>query len=72
MENKTKIQKPIIIVLNETEEKIVEVLNGSSLPAFIIKPMLEKILNQVNLLEQKEQDETIKTYNAQLLKAGEE
>ena len=72
MENKTKIQKPIIIVLNETEEKIVEVLNESSLPAFIIKPMLEKILNQVNLLEQKEQDEAIKTYNAQLLKAGEE
>lgn len=71
MKDKTKIQKPIIIVLNETEAKIVEVLNESSLPAFIIKPMLEKILNQVNLLEQKEQDEAIKTYNEQLLKAGE-
>ncbi len=71
MEKQAKIEKPIIIVLNETEAKVVKALNESSLPAFILKPMLERILNQTQEIEKKEIEEATRIYNEQLMKAGE-
>lgn len=70
MEKQAKIEKPIIIVLNETEAKVVKVLNESSLPAFILKPMLERILNQTQEIEKKEIEEATRIYNEQLMKVG--
>lgn len=46
--------KPLIIKVKETEDEIVKIINSSGIPAFIIKPSIEKILTQLNQLEQKE------------------
>lgn len=70
MEKQAKIEKPVIIVLNETEAKVVKVLNESSLPAFILKPLLERILNQTQEIEKKEIEEATRIYNEQLMKVG--
>ena len=50
----------IILKEREFKEKIVEVINNSSLPAFIIKPTLKELLGQVELLEQQQYQEALK------------
>lgn len=45
----------LILKEREFKEKIVEVINNSNLPAFIIKPTLKDLLGQIELLEQQYQ-----------------
>lgn len=68
--NNNPIEKPLIMILGETEEKIVRSINESNLPAFILKPMLERILNQIQYLEQHEKEEAMRIYNQKLMKVG--
>lgn len=70
--NNNMIEKPLIMILGETEEKIVRIINETNLPAFILKPMLERILNQIQNLEQHEKEEAIRIYNQELMKVGDE
>lgn len=70
--NNNMIEKPLIMILGETEEKIVSIINETNLPAFILKPMLERILNQIQNLEQHEKEEAIRIYNQELMKVGDE
>ena len=51
----------LIIKEREFKEKIVEVINTSNLPAFIIKPTLKELLGQVELLEQEQYNRALKT-----------
>ena len=41
----------LILKEREFKVKIVELINNSSLPAFIIKPTLKELFEQINLLE---------------------
>lgn len=63
-----KIEKPIILKLKELEEEIIKLINSSEIPAFILKPMFEKLLNQLQIIEQEELESETKKYNEQLQK----
>ena len=51
----------LILKKREFEEKIIETINNSNLPAFIIKPFLKELFEQVNLLEQQEYEKSLKS-----------
>lgn len=44
----------LIIKEREFKEKLVQVINESGLPAFIIKPILKEIFEQASVLEQQQ------------------
>lgn len=44
----------LIIKEREFKEKLVQLINESQLPAFVIKPALKEIFEQVNILEQQQ------------------
>lgn len=60
------MEKPTIIKLKETEEEIVKIINNANLPFFVLKPVIEKLLKQVEILEQKELETETEIYNKAL------
>lgn len=66
-----EIKKPTILVIKEIEEKLVQDINNSELPSFILKPIIERILKQVELLEQQELINETNNYNELLKKERE-
>lgn len=44
----------LILKEREFKENIVQVVNNSKLPAFIIKPILKDLFEQVNVLEEQQ------------------
>lgn len=58
-----EIKKPAILKLKETEEGIVKIINSSELPAFVLKMSVEKILRQIEILEQQELSNELEIYN---------
>ncbi len=50
----------LILKEREFKEKIVEVINNSGLPAFVVKPTLKELLGQVELLEQQQYQQALK------------
>ena len=63
---KKQIEKPTILKLKEFEEKVIELINNSNIPAFILKNPIEKILNQLQIIEQQDLEKEIELYNQQL------
>ena len=53
----------IILKERETKEKLVDVINQSNLPAFILKPMLKDLFEQINQLEEQQYQEAVKIKN---------
>ena len=49
----------LILKEREFKEKIIEVINNSNLPAFIIKPVLKDLFEQVNTLEQQQYEKAL-------------
>lgn len=49
----------LIIREREFKAKLVELINNSNLPAFIIKPTLKDLFGQVNLLEEQQYNEAL-------------
>ena len=47
----------LIIKEREFKEKLVQLINESQLPAFVIKPMLKEMFEQVNVLEQQQYEQ---------------
>ena len=58
------MQKPFSLIISETEQKIVNVINESNIPAYCIKNILEKIYNQVNIIDQEETERYLKESEA--------
>ena len=55
MDKEIKIkEKPLILRVKDTENRIVAIINNSNIPAFILKSSIEKIYNQLVQLEQQE------------------
>lgn len=44
----------IILMKKEFEEKLVKLINESNLPAFILKPIIKDLFEQLNVLEQQQ------------------
>lgn len=57
------MQKPTILKLKETEDKIIEIINTCGVPAFVLRPSFERILNQLQMLEQQELNRETAAYN---------
>lgn len=63
---KEEIEKPIILQLEETRIEMVNLINKSDLPYFIVIPMLEDLLRQLRELNQKQYEEERRNYEEQL------
>ena len=46
-ENKKEIQKPTVVLIEETRRKIGEVITESGLPAFLIAPVMRDLFEEV-------------------------
>lgn len=51
MKNKPK---PFTLLVKETEEELVKIINSSNIPAFCLKQILSNLYNQLNELENQE------------------
>lgn len=49
-----KKDRPLVLKVKEAENRIIATINNSQLPAFIMKPIIEKVYNQIINLEQEE------------------
>lgn len=52
MEN--KVEKPTVVVIEETKTKLIEVITQSGLPAFIMEPILSDFLDETRAAAQRE------------------
>lgn len=50
----------IILMKREFEENLVELINKSKLPAFILKPIIKDLFEQLNMLEQQQLEQAQK------------
>lgn len=50
----------IILMKREFEENLVELINESKLPAFILKPIIKDLFEQLNMLEQQQLEQAQK------------
>lgn len=63
------IAKPVTLVRRELIDKLVEVINESQLPMFVITPILENLLDEVKSVEQTEYETDKAQYEQQLAQA---
>ena len=45
------MNKPFTLIVQETEEQIVKIINESNLPAYVLKQILKELYQQVEQLE---------------------
>lgn len=50
----------IILKKREFEENLVKLINDSNLPAFILKPVIKDLFEQLNVLEQQQLEQAQK------------
>lgn len=60
------MEKPTIIKLKEIEEEIINIINSSNVPPFVLKPTIEKIYRQLEILEQQEYETEKENYENSL------
>lgn len=53
------MKKPFSLVMEDSKNEIIDILNKAGMPAFCIKILLTEILKQVEIIDQEE----IKKYN---------
>lgn len=56
------MNKPANLICEETKENMVKIINESKLPAFLLEPLLKDLYNQVNILKQRELEESKREY----------
>lgn len=57
------MEKPFTIRIKELEEKLIEEINSSKLPVYVLKSEIEKIYAELNRIDEEE----INKYNESLL-----
>lgn len=50
----------LILKKKEFEEELVKLINSSNLPAFILKPVIKDLFEQLNVLEQQQLEQAKK------------
>lgn len=48
------MDKPFTLKIQETEKKIVEIINSSQFPAFVLKQILQGIYNEIDKVDMEE------------------
>lgn len=48
------MEKPFTLIVQDTEEKIIKILNESKIPAFVLKNILQNLFNQLSEIEKNE------------------
>ena len=67
MEEKNKeIQKPTVVLIEETRRKIGEVINESGLPAFLIAPVMRDLYEEANNASRMEYETQKRQYEEML------
>lgn len=56
------MDKPLILLERETRERVVEIVNNSQLPAFVLKSIFKDILEQLVSIEQEQYNITLQEY----------
>lgn len=62
------MDKPLTLVAYDFENSLIDTINNSGLPAFIIRPMLERILTSVKQAEQRQLKVDMEAYEQSLKK----
>lgn len=60
------MDKPIILQMNEFDAQIISVINKAGLPAFLMRPTIEKIYNNLLQMEQQEFSNAKNEYDEKL------
>lgn len=58
--------KPANLIIEETKENLVKVINESGLPPFLLEPVLKDLYNQVSILKQQELEKNRQEYENSL------
>ena len=58
--------KPANLIIEETKENLVKVINESGLPPFLVEPILKDLYNQISILKQQELEQSKKQYEDSL------
>ena len=61
--NEKNKQKPLILLKKECEDNLVQVVNSSGLPAFILESILMNLLHNIQRLSRIEYEESLKNYS---------
>ncbi|MCI9063287.1 MAG: hypothetical protein HFJ17_01605 [Clostridia bacterium] len=61
----------VIIKDREFKEKLAQLINESGLPAFILKPSVKEVYEQLNILEQQQYQQVYNDLNKDKEKEGE-
>lgn len=69
---KKEINKPITLIRAELISNLTNSINNSSLPAFVIEPILKDLYNEVRALTQQQLEEDRKNYLTALEDANKE
>ena len=65
------MNKPANLIIEETKEKIVKVINESGLPPFLLEPILKNLYDQISILKQQELEKSKQEYENSLNKEKE-
>lgn len=60
------MNKPANLIIEETKEKIVKVINESGLPPFLLEPILKNLYDQISILKQQELEKSKQEYENSL------
>lgn len=60
------MNKPANLIVEETKENIVKIINESGLPPFLLEPIFKDLYNQINVLKQQELKKSKKEYEDSL------
>lgn len=55
-ESENKINKPILLVIEETKRNLIDVINNSNLATFILEPIIDNLLNEIRASIKNEYD----------------
>lgn len=60
------MNKPANLIMEETKENIVKIINESGLPPFLVEPIIKDLYNQVSILKQQELEKNRQEYENSL------
>lgn len=60
------MNKPADLIVEETKESIVKIVNESGLPPFLLEPVLKDLYNQISILKQQELEKSKQEYENSL------
>ena len=60
------MNKPITVVREETKRGLIDLINNSGLPAFVVEPIIEDILIEIKNVAKKQYEYDLEQYNSYL------